>query len=157
MWEFTTVEAVPDLTCDGTLSWTDVSPGGTVTGNFTVENIGDPTSLLDWKIESKPDWGIWTFIPEDGDDLTPEYGPFTVEVSVVAPDEQNQQFSGQVTIVNKEDSTDNCTISVSLATPSNQPSNNHLLLQFIQKLIQRFPILEQILLSLPVFNKILNF
>jgi len=38
-------EPVPILDCTGSLSWTDVIPGSTVTGDFTVENIGDPGSL----------------------------------------------------------------------------------------------------------------
>ena len=37
----TFIQLFPDLSCDGSLSWT-CSPGETVTGSFTVENIGDP-------------------------------------------------------------------------------------------------------------------
>lgn len=115
---------VPDLDCDGGLSWTDVEPGSTVTGEFTVKNIGDPTSLLDWEIAEWPSWGTWTFTPSSGNDLTPEDGAITVTVSVVAPDEENEEFSGEVKIVNTEDSSDFEIISVSLATPVNQNSAN---------------------------------
>jgi len=110
---------VSDLDCSGTLSWTGVTPGSTVTGSFTVENIGDPGSLLDWEVESYPDWGAWTFDPENGEDLTPEDDPITVNVEVVAPNEQNQQFDGEVKIVNSENGSDYYIISVSLATPVN--------------------------------------
>ena len=115
---------IPDLDCDGGLSWTDVEPGSTVTGEFTVKNIGDPTSLLDWEIAEWPSWGTWTFTPSSGNDLTPEDGAITVTVSVVAPDEENKEFSGEVKIVNTEDSSDFEIISVSLATPVNQNSAN---------------------------------
>jgi hypothetical protein len=35
---------------DGVLSWVDVKPGSTVTGSFTIENVGDPGSEIDWEI-----------------------------------------------------------------------------------------------------------
>jgi hypothetical protein len=41
--------------------------------------------MLDWKVESYPNWGTWTFSPESGDGLKPEYVPNTISVSVVAP------------------------------------------------------------------------
>jgi len=40
-----------NLDCDGSLNWIDVPAGSTVTGNFTVENIGDPGSRLEWIID----------------------------------------------------------------------------------------------------------
>jgi len=160
IWNFTTEEEPePDLDCDGTLSWTDVSPGSTVTGSFTVENIGEPTSLLDWEITEWPSWGngsSWAFTPVSGDDLTPEDGPVTVNVSVVAPDIKNSDFSGEVKIVNKENNSDVCTIQVSLVTPVNRNTLYSQFLQFLQKIIHRFPLLEQILSLFPFFNRILN-
>ena len=122
IWRFTTKEEpVPDLNCDGTLSWVNVNPGASVTGYFTVENIGESGSLLDWEIDDYPDWGIWTFTPSSGDDLLPN-NPVTIGVTVIAPNQQNEEFTGNVTIVNKENSSDFCTIDVSLATPVIQPS-----------------------------------
>ena len=145
-WEFTTEsEFQPDLECDGSLSWTDVKPGATVEGSFTVENSGDPTSELNWEIESYPDWGTWTFTPSSGEDLTPEDGPVTIEVSVVAPDEQNEEFEGEVKIVNTDDPDDYCIIGVSLATPVNQHSILSRIIQFLENLIHHFPLLERIL------------
>ena len=143
IWDFTTeAEPEPDLDCNGELSWVDVEPGVTVTGSFTVSNIGEADSLLDWEIESYPDWGTWTFTPNGGEDLTPEDGPVTVEVSVVAPDEPSQEFSGTVKVVNSEDDSDFCIIDVSLATPV---SLHSLILQFLERLMQRFPLLERLL------------
>jgi hypothetical protein len=136
---------VPDLDCDGTLSWTEVTPGETVTGTFTVENIGDPLSLLDWEIESYPDWGTWTFDPDGGLDLTPEDPAVTVTVEVVAPEDPETEFTGEVVLVNSEDPADTCTIDVSLATPVSQQS---LILQLLEMLAQRFPIIAQILAAI---------
>jgi len=113
-------QEIPDLDCDGTLGWEDVDPGATVTGSFTVENVGDPGSLLDWEIQSYPDWGTWTFTPESGADLTPEDGAITVDVEVVAPDEPETEFEGEVKIVNSDDPADFCIVEVALATPVNQ-------------------------------------
>ena len=116
-------EHIPDLECDGSISWTDVKPGDTVTGNFTVENVGDSGSELDWEVSEYPEWGDWTFTPSQGDDLTPEDEKVTVQVSVVAPDEEEQEFSGQVTVVNKNNAGDYDVIDVSLATPKNKVIN----------------------------------
>jgi len=125
------------LNCGGSLSWADVPPGSTVTGYFYVENIGDPTSLLDWEIVEWPTWGTWTITPEEGYDLTPELEPFVVEVSVIAPDKKNSEFTGEVKIVNSENSSDFCTIDVSLATPKNKAFNfSYNLLEW---LFERFP------------------
>jgi len=106
----------PDLECEGELNWEDVEPGGTVEGSFTVENVGEDGSELDWEITEWPEWGNWTFDSDSGTGLTPEDDPVTVEVEVVAPDEQNQEFTGEVTIVNSDDPSDYCTIPVSLTT-----------------------------------------
>jgi hypothetical protein len=136
---------VPDLDCDGTLSWTEVTPEETVTGTFTVENIGDPLSLLNWEIESYPDWGTFTFDPDGGLDLTPEAGTVTVTVEVVAPEDPETNFTGEIVLVNSEDPDDTCIIDVALATPVSQQS---LIFQFFEMLAQRFPILGMILATL---------
>lgn len=137
-------DAGPDLDCNGALSWIDVKSGDVVTGSFTVENVGEPTSELDWEIESYPTWGTWTFAPLNGDDLTPEAGAITVEVSVVAPDKKNKEFDGGIKIVNRAAGGDQCYIQVSLATPRIK-TIDPLLFQFLERLIQRFPLLEYLL------------
>jgi len=114
------VGADPDLDCDGDLSWINVSTGEELTGSFTVSNIGGSGSLLGWEITKSPSWGTWTFDPEDEDDLTPEDSPVTVQVTVVAPEDKNEEFSGRVTIENKEDPSDICYIDVYLSTPKNK-------------------------------------
>jgi len=143
IWSFTTEEEPePDLDCDGSLSWTDVTPGDIVTGSFTVSNIGDSGSLLDWEIQSYPDWGTWTFDPESGTGLLPGT-PVTVDVEVVAPDEEETEFEGEIKIVNTEDPDDYCIIDVSLVTPvSKNAVNSQIFFQFFQKFIERFPLLR---------------
>ena len=137
-----------DLDCNGVLNWEDVDPGATVTGTFTVENIGDPESLLDWEIESYPDWGTCTFIPEDGEDLTPEFGLVTIEVTIIAPDDSNTEFNGEVKIVNSENPDDFCIIEVTLITPINQLSSNSIILRFLERFPDAFPTILRHLLEL---------
>jgi hypothetical protein len=143
----------PDLDCNGELTWTDVEPGSTVEGSFTVSNIGDPTSALDWEITDEPDWGTWTITPSSGTDLTPEASPKTIEVSVIAPDDQETEFTGEIKIVNSEDSSDTCTISVSLTTPKNKQFSFAQI--FLQRLFERFPLLEHLFAKFPLFQHLL--
>jgi len=86
---------------------------------------------LDWEIESYPDWGTWTFDPDGGLDLTPEDPAVTVTVEVVAPEDPETEFTGEIVLVNSEDPDDTCTIDVSLATPVSQQS---LILQLLEML-----------------------
>ena len=65
----TPLDPIPDLDCEGELYFVDVEPGSTIFGIFSVENIGEPESLLDWEIESHPDWGTWTLNPYWFDNL----------------------------------------------------------------------------------------
>lgn len=110
---------IPDLDCTGSLSWSDVKPGATVNGSFQVQNIGDPGSLLNWTVDSANlTWGTWTFTPSSGQGLTPEQGPVTVQVSVVAPDEKKGQFQGSLLVENIGNVSDVDTVPVSLQTPA---------------------------------------
>jgi hypothetical protein len=108
----------PDLECNGSLSWDDITPGVTVQGSFSVSNDGSPGSLLNWEVLSAPSWGDWTFTPSQGADL-PVGDSVTVQVRVVAPDEENTQFQGSVIIINSHKTADSCTIPVTLKTPYN--------------------------------------
>jgi hypothetical protein len=136
-----------DLDCEGSLSWTDVKPDTRVEGSFTVSNIGQPTSLLDWEITEYPDWGTWTFVPSSGEDLKPEDGPISVKVIVKAPSEKNQEFSGTITIENIKDPNDSCTIPVELTTPKSKAYNFYLniLMWLFERFPNAFPILRNIL------------
>ncbi|UCF12385.1 MAG: hypothetical protein JSW06_10165 [Thermoplasmatales archaeon] len=129
----------PDLYCEGELHFGNVPGGATLEDSFTVQNIGGPDSLLDWEVVKEPSWGTWTFDPESGNDLPPG-SPVTVQVTVVAP-KQKDEYAGTIKIENKENPDDNCIIDVSMTTPRSQP---YLYLQFFERLIQRFPVLELI-------------
>ncbi len=102
-----------DLDCEGSLSWIDVNPGETVEGNFTVENIGSPFTQLNWEIKSYPNWGNWSFNPENGFNLTPEDGPVIVNVEVIAP-LVGDEFAGEIKVINQNNPNDYDIIPVSL-------------------------------------------
>lgn len=108
--------ATPNLECDDSLSWSNIKPGSTVQDHISVSNIGDPLSVLSWEITSYPDWGIWSFAPLSGTNLLAGDSA-NIAVSVIAPNDENTQFQGNVTIVNTENNGDFCIITVSLQTP----------------------------------------
>jgi deoxyribodipyrimidine photolyase-like uncharacterized protein len=132
------------LDCSGSLGWTNVKPGSTVTGEFIVENIGDPDSKLAWEIDSYPEWGIWTFIPDNGVDLLPGDSQ-TVDIELIAPNEQYQQYNGTITVVNKENSSDYHTFEFTLTTSRNKILADFFILNLLKKIISQFPVLQQIL------------
>ena len=132
----------PDLDCEGSLSWNNVKPGETVFGSFQVQNIGDANSLLNWKVNaSSITWGTWFFNPESGVNLTPEDGNVTVEVTIIAPDEKNSEFEGQLRVENIKNSSDFGLISVYLKTPRNKATINVMFLRFLE----RYPLIERAL------------
>jgi hypothetical protein len=131
-----------DLQGNGVLSWVDVDPGSTVSGDFSIENVGLPGSEIDWEIITWPEWGEWTFTPASGDGLTPEDGPVTIQVSVVAPEDPDEEFNGYIKIVNVDDSSDSCLIHVSLVTPQNTSLIELLVQNYIQKTLPCFQLLR---------------
>ena len=128
----------------GLLNWADVPAGSTVTGSFTIWNSENPGSSIDWEVVSWPDWGAWTFIPDSGEDLTPEDGELTIDVEVIAPNEKNEEFADYVKVVNTEDSSDYCLIHISLTTPRNLRIN-HLALRFLEQHPYLFLLLKNII------------
>jgi len=135
-------EKIPDLTGEGTIGWSGIKPKLVIQGEFTIENVGDAESELDWEIGDTPDWGDWTFMPSEGYDLTPEDGEFTVDVLLVAPDETNQEFTGEIKVVNSDDGSDYITVPVSLTTPKFKGEIFSLLLQFLDQHPRILPILK---------------
>jgi hypothetical protein len=129
---------------NGFLCWTDVPAGSTVDGSFTIKNSGDPGSSIDWEVSSWPTWGSWSFAPDSGVDLKPEDGELTIEVSVVAPDEINEDFTGYVKVVNTENSSDYCIIHIMLNTPRSLKTN-HFFIQFLLRHPNVLPILRKLL------------
>ena len=132
----------PNLFCEGDLAFGNVSKGATVTGSFTVMNVGG--GLLDWKITDEPSWGTWTFDPSEGDDLAPG-DPVIVQVTVVAPKEKDD-WTSTITVTNMENPDDTCTIDVSMTTPRNKAFDiNLLFLRFLEQHPYMFPILRLLL------------
>jgi hypothetical protein len=129
-------QAGPRVRCNGTLQFTNITPGATLTGSFTVENAGVANSSLNWEITSNPDWGTWTFSPSSGTALTPEQGPMNINVSVVAPSRKNKDYSGYIKVANTENPDDCYIIQISLTTPYRPHTP---LLDILQALMQRFP------------------
>jgi len=113
----------PNLDCSGSLSWTRIQPGATVTGGFQVRNIGGNGTLLNWTINtSSIPWGTWSYTPQSGENLTPEDGPLTVQVSVVVPNETHADFEGYLRVENQQDPNDFDIIPVTLTTPTKTPT-----------------------------------
>lgn len=115
--------SIPDLDCTGFFNWSDVKPGETVMGSFTVENSGTPLSYVNWKILQWPSWGVWSFTPSNGSRLRPEDGLVSVQVSVEAPHSSiPDEYLGEIRIINEDNDDDYCIISASLVTPKNKDS-----------------------------------
>ena len=106
-----------DLECEGSLRWTNVKPESTITGSFSVSNAGKPGSFLDWEVNEYPAWGTWSFQPDDGEDLRPEDGEVEVVVTVKVPHGSNEEFTGEIKIINVDDRSDYSIIDVTLITP----------------------------------------
>jgi hypothetical protein len=121
-YELTVIEGVivdilnDDLQGEGSLSWTDVIPNESVTGSFTITNIGDPYSNLNWEVSEWPSWGTWTFTPSNGKNLRPEDGALTITTKVVAPNDEYQNFTGNIIVKNTKNDSDITTIPVTLNT-----------------------------------------
>jgi len=129
----------PDLDCFGELIWDDVRPGSIVKSIFYVQNIGGPISELDWEITEWPDWGTWYFLPPGGENLKPNDGAVHVHVFVEVPDQLYADYGGNVTVINKENSSDFDIIPISLSTAVNHNSINSQAFQFFRRCIVRHP------------------
>ncbi len=106
-----------DLVSDGSIQVTDITPGSQVNGSFTIQNNGAADSLLDWEIESIPNWGTWEFSEEQGTDLSPDQGEKVITVSVTVPSEKSKTFTGGIKIINTNSPTDFEVIPLSITTP----------------------------------------
>ena len=135
----------PDLQCDDSISLTEIRPGSRAAGSFTVKNVGEPLSSLDWEITKWPEWGSWTFTPSSGDDLTPEDGDFTIDVDVIAPSDKETEFNGMITIENFENPADTCEIPVHIVTSRSKTLPNTLFMRVFEKFPNAFPVLRYIL------------
>jgi len=137
---------IPLICCDGELSWSNIVPGTTVFGDFEISNCGDSGSELDWEVSEWPeDWGnYWTFEPENGLDLTPEMGVMVITVEVIAPLEENKEFTGKIKVINTNNPSDYCEVEVYLKTPRNKAITNPII-NFIKNNQNLFPIMQKLL------------
>ena len=137
----------PKICSSGAITLVDVKPGKEIHDNFQVSNCGDEGSLLDWKIESWPDWGReWEFTPESGNGLL-KYQWKTVYVSFKVPDDYDTEFEGNITVVNMDDPGDYGIINVYISTVRVRSSS--------YPFLEQFPLLAR-LFSLPIFTRLLN-
>jgi hypothetical protein len=136
---------IPITCCNGELRWTSVTPGETVTGNFTIENCGGPTTELSWEVETPTNWGTWNFYPDSGTGLTPEDGSVAIEVEVIVPDDINKEFTEKIKIFNTDDPSDFCEIDVYLTTPRNTATYKLFILRLFERFPNMFPILRTLL------------
>jgi hypothetical protein len=109
-----------DLHAKGVLYWPDVKAGSTVKGSFTIENVGETGSEIDWEVLTWPSLGSWSFKPASGKSLTTEYGPLTINVSVNVPNKKNKNFNGYIKIVDINNNINSCLVHVSLTTKLNR-------------------------------------
>lgn len=132
----------PDLNCFDDITWDGVKPGIIVKEIFYVENIGEPLSELDWEITEWPEWGTWYFLPPDGEDLKPNDGAIHIYVFVEIPDQPYTEYTGNVTVVNLENSSDFELVPVYLRTPMTYETPLQI---FLKKITDHFPAIAHLL------------
>ncbi len=123
----------PDLQCYANFTFPEkMKPGSIIKRNITIKNEGEELSSLNWKIVSHPSWGDWAFSRIEGNYLK-EGHSMNVTVTIRVPKERNQNFTGEIKIINKDDPSQYCIIKVSMKTK---------ILSFPSLLLQRFPFLR---------------
>ncbi len=137
----------PNLCCEGSLSWTNITAGATVSGEFQVCNCGEEGSLLNWEITEEPSWGTWEFVPNNGSGLAAGDCIY-INVTVIAPSEKNSEFEGVIKIINSDRPNDNCEINVFLSTPKNVALKFKF--NLIGRLVELFP--NSLLILKQIFN-----
>lgn len=131
-----------DLSIGNHINIKNVKPGENIEADFFVENIGQSFSKLNWEIISYPEWGSWNFSAIAGDGLLPEDGKIKILVNIETPNEQNQDFSGELLLINKYDGNDIENVEVRISTINSHRNLNilkffsysleHLGLRFVQ-------------------------
>jgi len=133
-----------DLECTGSLSWPNVKPNSTINGQITITNIGAPGSSLSWEIIEYPEWGTWTFEPDNGVELTPENGAIDVNITLTAPGEKKQEYIGGIKVVNVYNPDDYCDIDILLSTQKDHRTP-YKLLSFHRDILKRYPMFFKII------------
>jgi len=131
-WDPTT----PSLSASISGEFTDVKPGSTITASLLIENTGQPLSCLDWRIESIPDWGTWSFSSDAGNDVKLEGGPEIIDVSIKVPKDKNQEFTGNIRLINSENPSNFVDVPILLKT--SQQRSSLFMFSFLKYLPQGF-------------------
>lgn len=121
------------LKVEGSFNWNNVRPGGYIRGEIIIKNTGVPDSVLEWKIQSWPSWGKWTFRPFSGSIRAGEEQ--TVKVIVKVPAEIDSEFTGSIKIINTNNEKDYEYIPVSITTSYNRFMHENNFLTLIIKSI----------------------
>lgn len=127
-----------DLYCDGSITLSNIKPLSITETSFSIENIGEPFSNLDWEVSEWPDWGTWIFKPKSGDNLKPENGAFTVDVKLITPSKGNTEFSGEIKVINKENPSDYGIVKITVTTPKTRFTSG-IINNIFERLSQNFP------------------
>ncbi len=133
-----------DLHCRAYLEFFDIKPNSSLFTSFRVLNIGEPASLLDWEVESYPEWGEWTSSPPSGIDLTPEEGAFKVKVKVIVPEMEHTIFEGKIKVINSENPDDYDTVRITIATPRYKSFKNSNFNFLFERYFNSFSFLKKI-------------
>jgi hypothetical protein len=135
---------VPAIACSGVgTAFGDVDPGQNVTCQIKVCNDGEPVSFLNWEVDTTnvPTWGTWKFIPEFGTDvLHPNCEVIDVECTITS---EEGDYSGTITVINSDDPSDTCSVTVSanVIVPRARTVHSPLFMN----LLQQFPALYLII------------
>ena len=112
-----------NLDCYGDINWIDIKPGSLIEDSFEISNIGAPDSELSWEVKSYPEWGTWIFNPDSGTGLL-SGDSITVDLEIVAPNEPETNFTGEIVVENTRNPYDFCVIEVAITTPKLQNQIN---------------------------------
>jgi C1A family cysteine protease len=132
-----------DLYCDDEISLSEVKARSIAKTSISIENIGEPLSSLDWEVTEWPDWGTWVFKPKTGDNLKPENGEFTIDISILTPGSRDTEFVGEIKIMNSEYPNDYEMVEVTIKT-SKPRYYSGIINNLFEKLSDRFPFLSRI-------------
>jgi hypothetical protein len=136
------INSESNLQSEGVLYWPDTNPGTTVEGSFTIENVGDSGSNIDWEVATWPEWGEWSINPSSGVGLTPETGKITINVSVISPEKKGKSYNGYIKIVDIDNSLNSCLVHIHLTTPRTKLFTNQFLFQIFENFPNLFPFLR---------------
>jgi hypothetical protein len=94
-------EPEPNVDCNGSLYFMDIEAGSTQSGSFTIKNSGEAGSKLNWRIESYPDWGSFSFSKTAGSDLG-SGEEVTIDVEIVVPNADGAYYSGEIKVRDRD-------------------------------------------------------